>query len=52
VPAKLAKIKQYGVNVILHGAETGLAEQHAQKLLKEEGYTYISSYNDRDIIAG
>ncbi|KAJ4368510.1 hypothetical protein N0V86_009415 [Didymella sp. IMI 355093] len=52
VPAKLAKIKQYGVNVILHGAETGLAEQHAQKLSKEEGFTYISPYNDAEIIAG
>lgn len=52
VPAKLAKIKQYGVSVILHGAETGQAEQHAQKLSKEEGYTYISPYNDPDIIAG
>ncbi|KAJ8109060.1 hypothetical protein OPT61_g7730 [Boeremia exigua] len=52
VPAKLAKIRQYGVNVILHGAETGLAEQHAQKLAQEEGYTYVSPYNDPDIIAG
>ncbi|KAL1651110.1 hypothetical protein SLS61_005628 [Didymella pomorum] len=52
VPAKLAKIKQYGVKVILHGAETGLAEQHAQKLSNKEGYTYISPYNDPDIIAG
>lgn len=52
VPAKIVKIKQYGVNVILHGAETGLAERLAQKLSKEEGYTYISPYNDPDIIAG
>lgn len=52
VPAKLVKIKQYGVKVILHGAETGLAEQYAQKLSEEEGYTYISPYNDPDIIAG
>lgn len=52
VPAKLAKIKKYGVSVVLHGAETGLAEQHAQKLAKEEGYVYISPYNDADIVAG
>ncbi|KAK2684560.1 hypothetical protein QWA68_016550 [Fusarium oxysporum] len=32
IPAKLNKIKAYGVDVILHGAETGLAEQHAQRL--------------------
>lgn len=52
VPAKLAKIRQYGVNAILHGAETGIAEHHAQKLSREEGYTYVSPYNDPDIIAG
>lgn len=52
VPAKLEKIRAYGVEVILHGAETGLAEQHAQKLATTEGYAYISPYNDADIIAG
>ncbi|KAL5333251.1 tryptophan synthase beta subunit-like PLP-dependent enzyme [Aspergillus crustosus] len=52
VPAKLAKIKSYGVDVILHGSETGLAEQHAQKLAASGAYTYISPYNDPDIIAG
>lgn len=52
MPAKLAKIRNYGVDVVLHGAETGLAEQHAQKLAKEEGYVYISPYNDADIVAG
>ncbi|KAI1358153.1 threonine dehydratase [Xylaria arbuscula] len=52
VPEKLEKIKSYGIDVILHGSETGLAEQHAQELAKSEGYTYISPYNDPDIIAG
>jgi threonine dehydratase len=52
VPAKLEKIKSYGVDVILHGAETGLAEQHAQQLAETGTYTYISPYNDADIIAG
>ncbi|KAI0399290.1 threonine dehydratase [Xylaria palmicola] len=52
VPEKLEKIQSYGVGVILHGSETGLAEQHAQQLAKSEGYTYISPYNDPDIIAG
>ncbi|KAJ4985606.1 threonine dehydratase catabolic [Stagonosporopsis vannaccii] len=53
VPAKLAKIKKYeGVHVVLHGAETGLAERYAQKLAREEGYVYISPYNDADIVAG
>lgn len=52
VPSKLAKIKSFGVDVILHGAETGLAEQHAQHLARTGEYTYMSPYNDPDIIAG
>lgn len=52
VVAKLSKIQPYGVRTILHGADAGLAEQHAQKLAKDEGYTYVSPYNDPDIIAG
>ncbi|KAJ5971883.1 tryptophan synthase beta subunit-like PLP-dependent enzyme [Penicillium vulpinum] len=52
VPAKLEKIKSYGAHVILHGAETGQAEQHAQQLAASGAYTYISPYNDAEIIAG
>ncbi|KAI1421948.1 threonine dehydratase [Xylaria sp. FL1777] len=52
VPEKLERIRSYGVDVILHGNETGLAEQHAQQLAKSHGYTYISPYNDPDVIAG
>ncbi|KAK3192183.1 hypothetical protein K4F52_001813 [Lecanicillium sp. MT-2017a] len=52
VPAKLEKIRSQGVEVILHGAETGLAEQHAQKLAATEGYAYVSPYNDAHIVAG
>ncbi|KAB8072593.1 tryptophan synthase beta subunit-like PLP-dependent enzyme [Aspergillus leporis] len=52
VPAKLEKIQSYGVNIILHGSETGLAEQYAQQLAVSHQYTYISPYNDPDIIAG
>ncbi len=52
VPAKLEKIRSYGASVILHGAETGLAEQHAQTLAASEGYAYVSPYNDVDVIAG
>ncbi|KAI0112251.1 threonine dehydratase [Nemania sp. FL0031] len=52
VPQKLEKIQSYGVEVILHGSETGLAEQHAQQLAKSQDYTYISPYNDPYIVAG
>lgn len=52
VPEKLAKIRSYGVDVVLHGAETGLAELHAQDLSRSSGARYISPYNDADVIAG
>lgn len=52
VPEKLSRIRSYGVEVILHGAETGLAEQHAQKIARTTGARYISPYNDKDVIAG
>lgn len=50
--AKLAKIRSYGVQVILHGAEPGLSEQHAQSLAASGEYTYVSPYNDIDIVSG
>jgi threonine dehydratase len=52
VRTKLEYIKALGVDVIVHGAETGLAEQYAQQLAASECYTYISPYNDVDVIAG
>jgi threonine dehydratase len=52
IPAKLKKIEAYGVDVILHGAEAGLAEQHAQQLASSGTYTYVSPYNDLHIVAG
>jgi threonine dehydratase len=51
-PAKLAKIRSFGVEVVLHGAETGLAEQHAQKEAQNRSLVYVSPYNDSEIIAG
>lgn len=50
--AKLEKIRAFGVEVILKGAESGLAEAHAQSLAASDGYTYVSPYNDPDVIAG
>ncbi len=50
--AKLERIRAYGVNVVLHGSETGLAEQHAQQLAATEKLGYVSPYNDPEIIAG
>ncbi|MFT4012714.1 MAG: pyridoxal-phosphate dependent enzyme [Paracoccus sp. (in: a-proteobacteria)] len=52
IPEKLAKIRAFGVHVVLHGAQTGLAEQHAQDLARRGGGHYISPYNDALVIAG
>ncbi|MDA9122512.1 pyridoxal-phosphate dependent enzyme [Paracoccaceae bacterium] len=49
---KLERIKSFGVTVLIKGAESGQAELYAQKLSKDEGYYYISPYNDPDVIAG
>jgi threonine dehydratase len=51
-PAKLARIRSYGTDVIIHGADSGLAEAHAQAISAAQGIPYISPYNDVDIIAG
>lgn len=52
VQKKLEAIKSYGADVILYGDEPGSAEKHARKLGAEGAYTYVSPYNDADIIAG
>ena len=49
---KLSRIKALGVQTILHSNDSGLAEQHAQKLAKEQGIIYCSPYNDPQVIAG
>ncbi len=50
--AKLQRIRSFNVDVILHGAETGLAELHAQKEAQARDLVYVSPYNDPEIIAG
>ena len=50
--AKLEKIRAYGTRVILHGADAGLAEAHAQSLAASGAHVYVSPYNDAEVIAG
>lgn len=51
-PAKRDRIAATGTTVIIHGAESGAAELHAQELSRQHGIAYISPYNDADVIAG
>jgi len=48
---KVDKIKKYNVDLVLHG-DYDEAEQKALQLACKEGKTYISPYNDVDVIAG
>lgn len=50
--AKLARIKAFGVEVLIEGDESGQSEEHAQAVAKARGLAYVSPYNDPDIIAG
>jgi len=49
---KLTRIKALGTDTILHSSDSGIAEQHAQALAKEQKKIYVSPYNDPQVIAG
>ena len=50
--SKLEKIESYGTTVILNPGDSGLAEKRARQLSEEDGYTYVSPYNDPLVMAG
>lgn len=50
--AKLERIRSFHVDVILHGAESGVAELHAQQEAASRGLVYVSPYNDPEVVAG
>lgn len=52
IASKREKIESFGTRVIIAGADSSLAEVHAQQLAQSDGYTYISPYNDAEVIAG
>ncbi|MDX1492130.1 MAG: threonine ammonia-lyase, biosynthetic [Pseudohongiellaceae bacterium] len=45
-------VKSLGGKVILHGDTYNEAASHAAKLVKEKGYTFVSAFDDPDVIAG
>lgn len=51
-PAKIAATRAYGAEVVLHGRIWDEANEHAQRLVREQGLTYISPFDDPDLIAG
>lgn len=49
---KAAATRSYGANVVLHGEIYDEAFEHAQKLEKEKGFTFVHPYQDPYVIAG
>jgi threonine dehydratase len=49
---KIDAIRKYGVELIIEGEEYMVSERLARKIEAEEGMTFISAYNDIDLIKG
>jgi len=49
---KVENCKNYGANVIIHGADIGESRIHALKLAAKRGYEYINGYDHPNILAG
>lgn len=50
--AKLARIRAFGVEVVLEGQESGASETWARARSEQDGMAYVSPYNDADVVAG
>lgn len=44
--------KKFGARVIIEGAHIGESKEYAEKLVAEEGFSYVNGYDDPSIIAG
>lgn len=51
-PTKVAAIKRYGAHIETHGIDCLETELHAQQYAREHDLTYISPYNDPQVIGG
>jgi len=51
-PSKLASIKRLGGDVRVLGAESAATEIGARKYAEEHAMTYVSPYNDADVVNG
>jgi len=49
---KIDAIRKYGVELIVEGDEYMVSERLARRIETEEGMTFISAYNDIDLIKG
>jgi threonine dehydratase len=51
-PSKVAATRGYGAEVVLHGQIWDEANERAQALVAERGYTYVHPFDDADLIMG
>ena len=51
-PSKIAATRAYGAEVVLHGTIWDEANEKAQQLVEEKGYTYIHPFDDEQLIIG
>jgi len=51
-PVKIEKIRSYGGDVRLFGTDGLDTEQHARDYASKHGMTYLSPYNDEQVVAG
>jgi len=51
-PDKVAAMKRLGARIEAHGADFDEAREHAERLAVEEGYRYVHSANEPDLIRG
>jgi threonine dehydratase len=49
---KVAGVRRYGAEAILHGDSYEAAELEARRLQQARGMTYVSPYNNPDVVAG
>jgi threonine dehydratase len=49
---KVSRVRHYGAQVVLHGADYDTAFEEAQRLAQENGLTFIHSFDDPWVIAG
>jgi threonine dehydratase len=51
-PSKVQATRAYGAEVVLHGSIWDEANEKAQELVRERGYTYIHPFDDVQLITG
>lgn len=51
-PSKLEAVRRSGVRVELFGLDSNDTEKEAQRVAAQEGWHYLSPYNDPDVVAG